>query len=656
MHKKRTINLVFTIITMTLMLVQLSILCAATPIQSDTQAEPANTPETTPNNLPLPNPEKAVVAVSRFGIPMYSHMTLVNPYAPKGGTLRLATVGTFDGVNDKIVKGIAATGIGLTIETLMARSPAEPFAMYGLVAEKIEIADDKSYVVFYLNPYAKFSNGDPVTADDVKFTMETLRDKGLPRYKNAYGKIVNVIIHSPQIIQFHLKPADNGIYDAELPLALSNMCVLSKKQLETLDFPNSGLTPLIGTGPYVIEEVQQGRLIAFKRNTNYWGAALPLMIGQFNFDKIRIEYFKNVTTHFQGFLAKAFDVIFDTNPQQWDNGYNVDSVKNGAIIREDTEQHRPVSVRTIIMNMRRPIFQNIELRRALVLAFDADSLNRMVFDGVMKIPHSLFANTPLAHEGAATGLERDILLRHASNIEPNLLQRMLAGSFEPARTASNGDQRENLLKAAAILDAAGYKTRNGQCCAPDGTPVVLTLMLKDEKLEKIALMFRQSLQKIGITLNLRKLDANSYENRVVESDFDMIIHTWSNSAAPGIEQAYYFGVKTADMKGSSNYIGLKDPIAEELAKEIARAVDLDGLKAAVSALDRYVMHLCLQIPLSYDNSLRFAYWKDALAIPETKPEYDVNVMNRGWDPKLTPIAMNPILNGASLVSDAAAGS
>ncbi len=634
------------IIAMILLCVHMSILFAAATVQPIVQ--------TTPTPPPAPNPEKAVTALSRFGVPMYNHMTLVNPNAPKGGTLRLATVGTFDGVNDKIVKGIAATGIGLTIETLMARSPAEPFAMYGLVAEKIEIASDKSYVVFYLNPSAKFSNGDPVTADDVKFTMETLRDKGLPRYKNAYGKIINVIIHSPQIIQFQLKPTDNGTYDPELPLALGNMCVLSKKQLETLDFPNSGLTPLIGTGPYVIDEVQQGRLVAFKRNANYWGASLPFMVGQFNFDKIRIEYFKNVTTHFQGFLAKAFDIIFDTNPQQWDNGYKVDAVKNGDIIREDTEQRRPVSVRTIIMNMRRPIFQNIELRRALILAFDGDSLNRMVFDGVMKIPHSLFANTPLAHSGAATGLERDILLRHASNIEPRLLQRMLDGPFEPARTAGNGDQRDNLIKAAAILDAAGYKTRNGQCYAPDGTPVVLTLMLKDEKLEKIGLMLRQSLQKLGITLNIRKLDANSYENRVVESDFDMIIHTWSNSAAPGIEQAYYFGVKTADMKGSSNYIGLKDPVAEELAKEVVRAEDLDGLKAAVSAMDRYVMHLCLQIPLSYDNSLRFAYWKDALAIPEVKPEYDVNVMNRGWDPKLPPVSISPatpIIAEATMVSD-----
>lgn len=625
--KKRTSTLLFIVIALLCMFWHVSFLCSAV--------------------LPPPNPDRAVTAISRFGIPMYSHMTLLNPNAPKGGTLRLATIGTFDGVNDKIVKGIAVTGLGLTIETLMMRSPAEPFAMYGLVAEKIEIPDDKSYVVFYLNPNAKFSNGDPVTAEDVKYTMETFRDKGLPRYKNAYGKILNVVIHSPQIIQFQLKPGENGVYDSELPLALGNMCVLSKKQLETLDFPNSGLTPLIGTGPYVIDEVQQGRVVAYKRNPLYWGAALPFNIGQFNFDTIRIEYFKNVTTHFQGFLAKAFDIIFDTNPQQWDNGYNVDAVKKGAIVRADIEQLRPVSVRTIIMNMRRPIFQNIELRRALVMAFDADSLNRMVFDGVMKVPHSLFANTPLAHQGPATGLERDILLKHAGNIEPGLLQRMLEGPFEPARTKGDGDQRENLMKAAAILDAAGYKIRDGQCYTPDGVPVVLTLMLKDEKLEKIGLVLRQSLKKIGITLNLRKLDANSYENRVVESDFDMIIHTWSNSAAPGIEQAYFFGVKTADMKGSSNYIGLKDPVAEALGKEVALATDLDGLKAAVGALDRYVMHLCLQIPLSYDNTLRFAYWKDALAIPEIKPEFDVNVMNRGWDPKLAPA----LISAATIVAD-----
>jgi len=308
-------------------------------------------------------------------------------------------------------------------------------------------------------------------------------------------------------------------------------------------------------------------------------------------------------------------------------------VRRGNIVRTDMHHERSVAVKTIIMNMRRPIFQDIELRRALVMAFDADSINRMVFDGAMQVPHSLFANTVLAHQGPAEGREKELLLKHASEIEPKLLARMLAEPFSPAQTSGAGDQRENLKKAAEILDAAGYTVKNGKRITPDGKPIQLSIMVKDDRLEKIALSLRESLKAIGIELTVRRFDANSYESRVVDSDFDMIIHTWANSMSPGTEQAYFFGVKTADIKGSSNYIGLKDPVAEALAKEVALATDFEELKARVHALDRYVMHLCLQIPFQYDNTFRCAYWKDTLAIPPILTKYDVNVINRGWDPK-----------------------
>ncbi len=594
---------------------------------------PAVTAEKPLPALPAPNPDKAVIAISRFGKPTFEHTKLVNPDAPKGGVFRLATIGTFDTLNDKIVKGIASQGIGLTLETLMVRSPAEPFALYALVAEKIEFADDRSYMTVYINPKARFHSGDFVTAEDIKATMEALIAKGAPRYKKFYGNI-KIVIHSANVIQFQMKPDESGAYDKELPMIVALMPVLSKKQLAQIDLANSGLTPLVGTGPYMIDQVQQGRAVSFKRNPNYWAADLPIAKGQFNFDEIRIEYFKNSTAHFQAFLAKEFDVFFELDPKQWENGYNVDAVSRGDIVREDLHHERPVAVRTVIMNMRRPIFQDIELRRAILMTFDADLINRMVFNGTMNVPHSLFANTELAHQGAASGLEKDILLKHASKIEPKLLKRMLAEPFSPAHTNGAGDQRANIKKAGEILDAAGYTIKDGKRIAPDGTPVQFSIMVKDDRLEKIGLAFRESLKAVGIDLVVRKFDANSYESRVVDSDFDMIIHTWANTLSPGAEQAYYFGVKTADIKGSSNYIGLKDPVAEALAKEVAHATDFEGLKARVHALDRYVMHLCLQIPFQYDNTLRFAYWKDKLSIPPILTKFDVNVMNRGWSPKV----------------------
>lgn len=546
----------------------------------------------------------------------------------------MATTGTFDVINDKIVKGIGtcALGIPLTLESLMMRSPTDPFAFYGLVAEKIEIPDDKSYVIFYINPKARFHTGEAVVTADIQATMETLRDKGVPRYKKFYDRISKVTIHSPLIIQFEFKPDDKGVFDPELPFMIGFMPVLSKKQLDQIDFANSGLTPLVGTGPYTVDQVQQGRFITFKRNANYWANELPIMKGQYNFDTIRIEYFKNATAYFQAFLAKEFDVFFEMDPKQWERGYNVDAVKRGDIVREDLRHERSVAVRTIIMNMRRPVFQNIELRRAILMAFDADSLNRMVFDGVMNVPNSLFANTIYAHKGSAEGREKEILMKYASQIEPTLLKRLIDTPFMPAKTNGAGDQRDNLKKAADILDAAGYTIKNGKRIAPDGTPVQISIMIKDDRLEKIALSLRESLKTIGIDLTVRKFDSNTYENKVVESDFDMIVHTWANTLSPGVEQTYFFSRNTADIKGSSNYIGLKDPVAEALSYEVAHANSFEELQAAVRAMDRYVMHLCLQIPLAYDNTLRFAYWKDRLAIPPILKQYEVNVMNRGWSP------------------------
>ena len=267
----------------------------------------------------------------------------------------------------------------------------------------------------------------------------------------------------------------------------------------------------------------------------------------------------------------------------------------------------------------------------------------------MQVPHSLFANTVLAHQGAAEGREKELLLKHAANIDPKLLKRMLTEPFSPAHTNGAGDQRENLKKAAEILDTAGYKIVKGKRTAPDGAPLQFSIMIKDDRLEKIALSLRESLKAIGIDLTVRKYDSNTYENKVIESDFDMIVHTWATSMSPGTELAYFFGVKAADVKGSANYIGVKDPVAEALAKEVPLATDYEELKARVHALDRYVMHLCLQIPFQYDNTLRFAYWKDKLAIPPLTTKFDVNVMNRGW----APTTETPAVDAATKTNDVA---
>lgn len=582
-------------------------------------------------------PEKAIHALARFGSPRYSadfkHFSYINPNAPKGGTLRLSTVGTFDTINKDIVKGIGAEGLLLTFDPLMARSAEEPFTIYGVIAQGVEVAPDYSWVTFYMNPNARFHDGTPVTAEDVGFTIELLKEKGLPRYRQFYSRITQIEILDPHTIKMHLKADDNGKYDPELPMIVAFVRVLSKAQLEKVDFAESGLTVIMGSGPYKVASVDQGRSITYQRNPNYWAKDLPVNRGQYNFDTIRVEYFKNAQAQFQAFTAGEFDAYFETNPNQWETGYNFAAVKDGRVKCIDGTHKRPVAVRTIIFNMRKPSFRDIRVRKALNLAFDFDTLNKIVFHGTMKCPNSLFANTFLAHHGPAEGKEKALLESFASQIDPDLFKEMLGHEFAPAHTDGNGDQRANLEKADALLKDAGWMIQNGKRVNAQGQAMTFEIMIKDPKLEKIALSYRESLQKLGIDLSVRFIDAVQYENRVIESDFDMIIHTWANTLSPGNEQLNYFSAKSADAKGSSNYIGVKDSVAEELARQVTMASDVEGLAASVHALDRYVMYNYFQIPLAYDNTARWAYWVDNLAHPEVNPEVGTNVMNFGWSPK-----------------------
>jgi microcin C transport system substrate-binding protein len=586
------------------------------------------------SKVSVPLPQGSVHALSRFGEPKYaadfSHFNHVNPHAPKGGSLRLSTVGTFDTLNKDAVKGISAEGLLITFDPLMTRSADEPFTLYGVIVQGVELAPDYSWIIFHINPKACFHDGTPITGEDVEFTYKLLTEKGLPRYRQFYSRITRYEHMSPHTLKLHFQPNGDGQYDPELPLIVSLLRVLSKKHLENVDFADTGLTPIMGSGPYKVSAVDQGRFITFERVADYWGKDLPVNRGSYNFDTIRIEYFKNAQAQFQAFVAGEFDVYFESNPNQWELGYNFPAINNGSVKKVDSTHQRPTAVRTIIYNMRRPIFSDIRVRKALALALDFDTLNKVVFYNVMQAPNSLFSNTFLAHSGMAEGKEKELLLQFKDQIDPQFLETLLNSPFQPARTNGNGDQRENLAKADQLLKEAGWTIENGIRVNGKGEPLSVELLIKDPRLEKVALSLRESLKKVGVNLTVRLMDAVQYENRVVESDFDMIVHTWSNSLSPGNEQLYYFSAKNADIKGSSNYIGVKDSVAEQLARQITMAKTLDDLKASVHALDRYIMHQNFQIPLSYDNKSRWAYWVGRFEIPEVNPEVGTNVMNWGW--------------------------
>ncbi len=583
---------------------------------------------------PISLPQGAVHALCRFGTPKYpanfTHFNYVTPNAPKGGTLRLSTIGTFDTLNKDALKGIGADGLLLTFDPLMMRGADEPFTLYGVIAQGVQLAPDNSWVIFHINPKAQFHDGTPITGEDVEFTYKLLMEKGLPRYRQYYSRITRYEHIDAHTLKLYFQPNPDGQYDPELPMIVSLLRILSKKHLENIDFADTGLTPIMGSGPYKVGQVEQGRFITLERVKDYWGKDLPVSRGAYNFDTIRIEYFKNAQAQFQAFVAGEFDVYFDSNPNQWQLAYKFPAVQDGRVKKVETVHSRPTPVFTIIYNMRKAIFQDRAVRQALALALDFDTLNKVVTYNIMKAPNSLFANTFLAHTGAAEGKERELLLQFKDQIDPALMTTLLDTPFQPARTKGNGDQRENLAKADQLLKNAGWTIDNGARVNAKGEALSLELLIKDPRLEKVALSLRESLKKIGVNLSVRLMDAVQYENRVVESDFDMIVHAWTNSLSPGNEQLYYFSAKNADIKGSSNYIGLKDPVAEALARQVSMAKTLEDLKATVRALDRYIMHQNLQIPLMYDNTSRLAYWVGRFSIPPIQPDVGTNVMNWGF--------------------------
>jgi microcin C transport system substrate-binding protein len=555
----------------------------------------------------------------------------VNPDALKGGKLVLSTQGTFDGLNRFSIKGSYPTEMmPLLYNTLMYRAPDEPFTMYPLLAKDVEVAEDSSFIIFNLYENATFSDCSPVTAEDVKATIEYLR-MHIPRYKNAYSSVESIECLTPQSVRINFKKLEDGTYDKERPIIMGLVPVLPKKELEKTNLAEPSLTPIMGSGPYEVANYELGRFIELKRRDQYW--AKDLYKGFYNFDIIRVDYYKNSQAQFQAFQSGESDVFFETNPQNWEKGYDFAAVKSGKVKKVEYSHKNGVLARYFALNLRKEIFQDIHLRQALTLAFDADSVNRRIFQGKMHVPYSTFSNTFYAHEGKAEGRELEILSTYKDKIGARF-DDLINHAFERPETKTVKDHRQHIEKASRILDDAGYKLKDGVRLSKTGIPLELTLMIKDEKLEKIGLSFQQNLKKLGIKLIIQRVDAVQYENKVLASDFEIIIHALSNSLSPGVEQVYYYSARTADEKGSSNYVGVKDEVLEALAKRIPVARSAEEHVASVKAMDRYLMQLYCFIPIMYDNLYRAAYWVEHFDVPPYNPSVGTNVLAFGWSKKI----------------------
>lgn len=547
----------------------------------------------------------------------FQHLEYANPDAPKGGVLKEPIVGTFDNLNHHIILGEAAKGLSLTVDTLMQRVWDEPFGLYGLVAESIEIAEDRSWIVYHLNPSAHFHDGHPMTAQDVKFSYEAYLKHGHPVRRRVYGFVDQVEIIDVHTIKFTFGPE----YDAETALILSIMPVLPEHYWQGRDISKTTLDAPLGSGPYKVKAAEAGRKIIYERATDYWAKDLPVNRGLYNFDEIHYQYYRDGDIALQAFKAGETNIKREYDIAAWNTAYTGPRIQSGEVVKQAYQHQRPERVRAFIFNTRRTPLSDIRVRKALSLAFDSDQINRLFFSGKFKRIESYFPNSELSHSGTPSGKELEILSGYQDKLSKSV--------FGPAFSYAQGDGRESLRQASALLRDAGYEVRDGiRVNSETGKPLALELLLTSAADEKIALFYKNSLQRLGVVLNIRTVDAAQFTGRLDQFDYDMVLYQWINSLSPGNEQMNYWGSAAAVSNGSRNYAGVKRPVIDALAMGIGASATRDDLVAYTHALDRVLMHSYYSIPLYYLGADLIAHDKN-LHAPDYVPMYGT-VLESWW--------------------------
>lgn len=581
----------------------------------------------------------AQTTVPRHGIAMhgdikygpdFTHFDYVNPDAPKGGALKLGTVGSYDSLNPFILKGTPASGLtflgpNLVFESLMDQSNDEPFSMYGLLAESIEMPDDRSWVAFTLRPEAKWNDGKPVTADDVVWTFNTLMEHGTPFYQAYYGDVKEVNATSERRIIFTFNHDQN----AELPLIISQLPVLPKHyyEAEENDFTKTTLKPPLGSGPYKITSVTPGRSITYTRVDDWWGADLPINKGRYNFDSITYDYYRDANVALEAFLSGEYDFREENMSKLWSTAYDATPVQDGRIIKEEIENGRPSGMQAYIYNIRRPVFQDPKVREALAYAFDFEWSNKQFAYGAYTRTDSYFENSELASTGLPKGEELEILEKYRDKLPESVFTE----TYSPPQTDGQGHLRENLREAAKLLNEAGYKLNDRGLRVHEDTGQELRFEIIDSNpaFERWTLPFIRNLKRLGVIANFRAVDTAQYQNRLNNFDFDMTIMSIPQSNSPGNEQRDFWLSANADREGSRNYIGIKSPVVDELIEMVINAPSRESLVARTHALDRVLLSGYYVIPQWHYNKWRLAYWKK-LQRPENLSPLTPGVTTTWW--------------------------
>lgn len=545
--------------------------------------------------------------------PTFTHFDYVNPTAPKGGEVRLAATGTFDSFNPFIIKGSPTGSVALVYETLLTPSADEPFSEYGLLAETVETPADRSWVAFTLRPQARWHDGKPITADDVIWTFEALRTKGQPFYRAYYASVERVEKVGERKVKFVFKPGSNR----ELPLILGQLNILPKHYWEKRAFDETTLDPPLGSGPYKLERFEAGRFVSYRRVPDYWGAALPVSVGRNNFDVMRYDYYRDDTVELEAFKAGEYDFRQEISAKNWATAYTVPAVAQGLIQKKEEPHDRVAGMQCFAFNTRRALFQDRRVRQALTHAFDFEWSNKNLFYGQYTRTRSYFDNSELAARGLPGPDELAILTPYRGRIP----EEVFTTEYHPPKTDGSGNIRENLREAVRLLTEAGWqidaKTRKLTHTAT-GTVMEFEILLNDAVFERVALPFTKNLERLGVVARVRTVDPAQYRRRVDDYDFDLIVANFAQSLSPGNEQRDFWTSAFADHPGSSNVIGIKDAVIDELVEALIAAPDRARLVSYTRALDRVLQWGHWVVPNWHIEYDRLAYW-DKFGRPSVIP-------------------------------------
>ncbi len=554
--------------------------------------------------------------------PDFRHFDYVNPDAPKRGTIRLPGIDSFDSLNGFILKGTAPQGTGLLHATLMEKSADEADALYGYVAESVEMPPDRKWMVFNLRPEARFTGGAPLTADDVVFTYNALIKDGHPSYRIILGGVDKVEALAPHRVRFTFKDAGSR----DLPLQVAGLPVLSKAFYAKTPFNRTTMKPPAGAGPYRVSKVDPGRSITYELKKDYWARDLPIMRGRFNLRRVVFDYFRDRNVAFEAFFAGAYDFREEFTSRNWATQYDSKPpVEKKFVVRETLRDETPSGVQAFFFNTRRPKFSDRRVREALDLAFDFEWTNRTLFYSLYKRTNSMFANSELAADRPPGPEELKLL----EPLRGKIPDEVFTTPYASPGTDGSGRNRPNLRRAMKLLLQAGYNIRDNRLVDAGGKPFTIEFLLFEASFKRIINPYVRNLERIGVTATIRIVDVANFQNRMRNYDFDVVVNRYVQPLTPGLEQQAYFGSKFANVPGQRNLAGIRDPAVDYLIDKIIRATSRPSLIAAVRSLDRVLMWNHYVVPQWYKGAHNIAYW-NKFDRPKNKPRYDLGMLDTWW--------------------------